>query len=77
MKCFPSAYVTANVCKYAGVERLYILESEEGYKLGRQTYSGGRFYATINIASEKPFYKYIGGHALQFDDYNNAYYVEL
>lgn len=77
VECFPSARVTANICKYAGTERLYILESEEGFRLNRQTHSGSRWYVTVNIASEKPFYKYIGGHALQFDDYNNAYYVEL
>lgn len=53
------------------------MESEEGYKLTSSGRVTTRLYATLNISDERPFYKYIGKHNLQYDPHNKAYYIEL
>ena len=56
------------------VERLYIIPDELGFALYDNDVSS-RHYTRIRVDELAPFDKYKGGHRLQFDEYNEAYYV--
>ena len=56
------------------LERLYILPDEMGFSLWDNDLSS-RHYTRIRVDELAPFERYIGGHRLQFDEYNEAYYV--
>ena len=56
------------------VERLYIIPDELGFVLYNNDMAT-RHYSRIRVEELAPFDKYKGGHRLQYDEYNDAYYV--
>lgn len=65
---------TCGLVSDGSLERLYILPDEMGFSLWDNDASS-RHYTRIRVDELAPFDKYTGEHRLQFDDYNDAYYV--
>ena len=76
-RLFKSKKIVINLAYYAGLERLYIMDSPTGYALNKTNNSATRYSTSLRCDKESDFYKYVGNHRLEYDSYNKAYYVEV
>lgn len=65
---------TCGIVKQDFLERLYLLPDEKGFAMYKSK-TGTRHYARVRIDDYSAYKKYYGGHKLQFDEYNKAYYI--